>query len=118
MDIFISATLRDSGHVGIRREIDGVAWRRSIDPHDQTGLDRWAPEIPAPQKQAILDKWAIVPVPPPDPVEPPQTLRQQIISRLRADPVMRAQAIETRDRLGLNNAKLLDLYEQKAVTSI
>ena len=42
------------------------------------------------------------------------TLRDRIISRLRADPAARAQAIETRDRLGLTTPQMLNLLVQKA----
>lgn len=53
------------------------------------------------------------PAPPPEP-----SLREKIIARLRGDPAARAQAIETRDRLGLTTAQMLDLLEAKAQESV
>lgn len=42
------------------------------------------------------------------------SFRDRIIERLRADPILRAHAIEMRDRLGLTNQQMLNLIEQKA----
>lgn len=44
----------------------------------------------------------------------PLTTRQQIIARIQNDEFARAQARETRDRLGLNNSQMLDLLVAKA----
>lgn len=71
--ILISATLKDRGHVEILRKINGKSWRRAIDPHDEAGLDQYAPELSAEDKQVVLDKWAMIPVLQPEPPRPPKT---------------------------------------------
>jgi len=35
-----------------------IKWRRVIGVGDIAGLDEWAPELSAAERQAILDKWA------------------------------------------------------------
>lgn len=72
-DVFISATLRASGHVEVIRHIDGRRWGIAVSPHDEAGLDQHAPEIKPADKQKIMDKWATIPVPVPKPLRPPKT---------------------------------------------
>lgn len=38
-----------------------VKWRRVIVKGDAAGLDTWAPELSAGERQAIIDKWAAIP---------------------------------------------------------
>lgn len=51
---------------------------------------------------------------PPKVTPTPLTIREKIQRRLQDDPFALAQAREMRDRLGLTNAQMIDLLEQKA----
>lgn len=73
MDDFETIEILDSGHVRIASRTDGVKWRRSLDPHSVDDLDLYAPWLSVEQRQAVLDKWAIIPVPPPR-ADPPSPL--------------------------------------------
>ena len=65
--LFVSATLSPAtGAVHLLRSEDGELWRRAVAPHDIAELDRYAPELPADQRAAILADWAARPVASPD----------------------------------------------------
>ncbi len=110
----MSIKLRKSGHVEIKVETGNGPWRRVVEPNDMADLDQYAPDITAKQRREIIKAWATIPSTPPEPVDPVPTVRQEILSRLQTDPALRAQAIETRDRLGITTEKLLDMYEINA----
>ena len=64
--LFVSATLTATGAVHLLRSKDGARWRRAVAPHDIAELDRYAPELPADQRAAILADWAERPAASPD----------------------------------------------------
>ena len=53
-----------SGAVSILRNVSGVNWRRAVTRGDAAALDEAAPELPAPDRAAVLALWdALGPLP-------------------------------------------------------
>ncbi len=72
----MQVTILASGHV----ELVDKPWRGMVEPHDEYTLDKLAPNLPAQDRQDILDKWATVPVPTP----PPPRIETYLSMRIKA----------------------------------
>lgn len=68
--------------------------------------------VPAAEETALLNEWAAYSPP------VPESVREQIVKRLRGDPVLRALNNIERDRQGLTDTQMLDLLETKAQEAV
>ncbi len=71
-------TITDGDHRGV------------VEPHSIRVLNAIGGTLTTVQLQAINDKWATIPVPPPDPIEPPVNSADLAETQMRDVPFMRA----------------------------
>ena len=95
--------IQDDGHAILR---DGN-WRGVVDPHKTKILDTIGVDLTAAQRQAVMDKWATIPVKEPEPVGPPPPTNDEIYDRaIQANKVLKAIMLSIDDGSFVFGAKV------------
>ena len=98
----LQMNIQDDGRVVLK---DGN-WRGVVDPHKVKVLDSLGAGLKAVQHQAIMDKWATIPVPPPEPVDPPPTNDEIYDHVIQTNKVLKAIVLSINDGSFVFGAKV------------
>ena len=112
--VLVDGEARSIDMTGMDPAVHAVQWKDTQGEIEYKNGRRNKPITDISPFQSFIDRWVAAAPPAPPPPPPPLSPRQQIINRLRADPILKAQVIESFEARGITDKQLmLDALEAK-----